>query len=101
MTQQWPEVPPIQTIAVFRLNQRIKVIICHDVPLTGLTVQRKHDEKDLITKQPGFDMAVKWKDRRVVQIGILGPLLEIDRKQRKPAGFIFMLVLSAGLAQDL
>ena len=78
---QRPELPAMQSLAVTKMEKRIEIIIRHHIMFAGLAVNRKHHEKNVVVKQPIFEMAVKWNKRGVIFTRVRRTLLEINREK--------------------
>ena len=79
-----PDLPSVQSIPVAGVVEGVEIVVRHDILLAGLNVERKHHEGDLIPHQPVLEMPVEGQDRRVVFVGVGGPLLKIEGEDREP-----------------
>src|SRR6185437_13401731 len=65
VARDWPQFPAFQFVPVSERKNWIHIIIRHHVRLSRLAVKRKHDEENIVAKQPVLQVAIKGPDRRV------------------------------------
>src|SRR2546422_344461 len=101
VSQQRPELPAAQPLAMTQVKEGIKVIVRDRLLLARLAVKRKHDKTNLVPKKPVLQTPVKRNHGRVVQAGVRRALLKINRKQGEPLLGVLLLVLSPRKAEHL
>ena len=96
-----PDLPAVQSVAMADVDKRIEIIFGDDIVFARFAVNRKHHKKHFVAEQPVFEMSVKRKDRRVVQVRVRGSLLKIEGKKGKTLFVVNSLFLPAGQTQEL
>ena len=78
------------------IHKGIEIIIRHQIAFAGLDVGGKHDETDLIPKEPVLEASIKGQHRRVIQVRVGRPLLEVEREHRELSGRGTVRIQAAG-----
>src|SRR6185295_6056691 len=51
MANEWPELPPCQSLAVTQMKKWVDVIVSEHIPFPRMGIERKHDKKHFVVKK--------------------------------------------------
>src|SRR6185437_7135785 len=101
MPDDGPNLPAGQAVAVALADERIEIIIRHDVRFARPAIQREHDEENVIAEQVILHVPVERADGGVILVGNRRALLKIEREQSETAGLILLRVRASGKGENL
>ncbi len=78
-----------------KVKKRIDIIVSYEITFSALDIERKHDEENVVTKEPLLDVAIERKERGVIEGRVGGALLKVKWKEREPSFLNAILILSA------